>query len=78
MAGTAKQFDWRKHKEKMLKDEEVWRPEEIAAHKKKVRMAIQLKDKKLIAEEEKIKAQGYCGKCGMMKTTIGECSSGRH
>jgi len=64
-----------KQKERLLPDEEVFHANELQERKRRVAVAIRMKDQELRKEQEEITSRGYCRHCYTILTTTGRCSN---
>lgn len=64
-----------KLKERLLSDEEVYAEPELKARKRRVAVAIRMKDQELRKEQRAIEERGYCKHCYTVMTTQGTCTN---
>ncbi|MBT9169184.1 MAG: hypothetical protein DDT19_02538 [Syntrophomonadaceae bacterium] len=62
-------------KERLMLDEEVFTPEELAARKSSIRKILFALDAQLRRDQEEIKKNGFCPMCHRLHSTSKKCTN---
>ena len=65
--------DWRKRRERMMEDDEIYSPEELKQRKKRTAAIMRAQDARLEEERVRLLQRGYCPKCFYILNSNGKC-----